>query len=295
MSLDSINYLYFLPVAFALYWVVPARMNTLRNCVLIALSYAFYAFCDWRFCGLLAFISLATYAAGRMMHTWQQGRYAKSIATTNVVVCLGILGVFKYLGFFAEQIAPLIGGGNLTHSITECLVVPVGVSFYVFMAISYTIDRYKKVIERDPSLVDFLAYISFFPHLLAGPIDRGREMLPQLCLSVLFPQPFTPSWMESTLDSAYLDKFAADVHGLGRRGVKVILLPPAIYDAVYVLYKTTIAKVAAALSERGVPFQADTRRFAYPVDMMYNSEYHINKLGVKTNTQNIIRILRTFE
>ncbi len=110
MSLDSINYLYFLPVAFALYWAMPARMNTVRNCVLILLSYCFYAFADWRFCGLLALVSAMTYVAGKLMHTFHGGKYAKGIATLNVVACLGILCLFKYLGFFAEQIAPLIGG-----------------------------------------------------------------------------------------------------------------------------------------------------------------------------------------
>ena len=102
---------------------------------------------------------------------------------------------------------------------------------------------------------------------------------------------FTPSGMEASLDNTYLDEFAAEVRRLENKGIKVLLLPPAIYEAGYNLKTAAIAKVASALSDRGIPFRADTKNFAYPVDMMYNTEYHINKLGVKANTQNILEVL----
>ena len=104
---------------------------------------------------------------------------------------------------------------------------------------------------------------------------------------------FTSSGMEASLDSTFLDEFAADVHDLERHGVRVIVLPPAIYDAGYNLKTTAIAEIAEALSERGVSFRAETKRFAYPVDMMYNTEYHLNKTGTNANTRNVIESLRS--
>lgn len=179
MSLDSFEYLLFLPFVFVIYWAIPSRCNRWRNLFLVVASYAFYAMIDWRFCGLLFALSLVTWLMGRWMH---RGNHACSIATFNIVLCLLVLCYFKYAGFFVGELSRLVGGSLMGRIdvITQNIILPVGVSFYIFMAISYTIDRYKGVIATDPSLLDFLAYLSFFPHLLAGPIDRGREMLPQL-------------------------------------------------------------------------------------------------------------------
>lgn len=179
MSLDSFEYLLFLPLVFVIYWAIPSRCNRWRNLFLVVASYAFYAMIDWRFCGLLFALSLVTWLMGRWMH---RGNHACSIATFNIVLCLLVLCYFKYAGFFVGELSRLVGGSLMGRIdvITQNIILPVGVSFYIFMAISYTIDRYKGVIATDPSLLDFLAYLSFFPHLLAGPIDRGREMLPQL-------------------------------------------------------------------------------------------------------------------
>ena len=112
MSLDSIEYLVFLPLAFLLYWAVPDRKNTVRNCVLILVSYAFYAFADLRFCGLLALMTVTTYLAGRMMHVFCHGKYAKVLAAANVSFCLAVLCAFKYLGFFVAQVSSLLGVGG---------------------------------------------------------------------------------------------------------------------------------------------------------------------------------------
>ena len=181
MNLDSISFLLFLPLAFAIYWAIPTSCNKARNCVLIVLSYIFYGCADWRFCLLLLAVSLLTYAASSVMYRWHGGRHAKSITIAHVTMCVVVLGVFKYFGFFAEQVIAICGGADslLVDNLLCRLIVPLGMSFYLFMAMSYVIDRYRKVLDYNPCLLDFMSYISFFPHLLAGPIDRGREMIPQ--------------------------------------------------------------------------------------------------------------------
>lgn len=112
MSLDSFEFLLFLPVAFILYWMIPAKAVKGKNVMLVALNYAFYGYADWRFCFLLLAMTICTYLAGRWMYRLQVGKYAKVIATTNVVLCLGVLGIFKYLGFFVQQIEMALGGVN---------------------------------------------------------------------------------------------------------------------------------------------------------------------------------------
>lgn len=280
MSLDSIEYIFFLPVAFALYWTVPARKNTLRNALLVVLNYAFYAFADVRFCGLLALVSLLTYASGRAMHTLWGGRRAKAIAITNVAVCLGILFVFKYYGFFASQIAPLIGADGSVGSTTVSLVVPVGVSFYVFMAISYTVDRYKKVIKDCPSLTDFLAYISFFPHLLAGPIDRGRDMIPQLQRQRTFRYGMAVDGMRQMLGGLFKKVVVADTvaiivnnvwNGYSQASTLMLVMAAVLYSVQIYADFSGYSDIAVGT---GKLFGLQMRRnFAYPYFARNVSEF----------------------
>lgn len=116
MNLDSISFLLFLPLAFAIYWAIPTSCNKARNCVLIVLSYIFYGYADWRFCLLFLAVSLLTYAASSVMYRWHGGRYAKSITIAHITMCVVVLGIFKYFGFFAEQIIAICGGGKISLS-----------------------------------------------------------------------------------------------------------------------------------------------------------------------------------
>ncbi len=116
MSLDSFEFLLFLPLAFVLYWAIPAKANGSRNVMLVALSYAFYGYADWRFCLSLLAMTVSTFLAGRWMYRLCGGKYAKAVTTTNVVLCLGVLGIFKYLGFFVQQIEMALGGGVNRYS-----------------------------------------------------------------------------------------------------------------------------------------------------------------------------------
>jgi len=177
MQFDSLEFLVFLPLAFMAYWLMPSARW--RNVTLIVASYLFYAYADARFTLLLAALSLMAYLAGR--HILSGGRHKKAMLSAAVMACLLVLGVFKYFNFFADSFVSLVNAfGMRTDSVAVHLLLPAGLSFYVFMAISYVVDCSRGKIERCPSVIDFLAYISFFPHLLAGPIDRARLLLPQL-------------------------------------------------------------------------------------------------------------------
>ncbi|MFR9566550.1 MAG: MBOAT family O-acyltransferase, partial [Rikenellaceae bacterium] len=147
-------------------------------------SYVFYGWWDWRFLILIAFTSACSYFSGLMIEKAQntppRNNYAKIYATSNVVVNLAILGIFKYFNFFSENFAQLFRAfGVELDWVTLDILLPVGISFYTFQALSYTIDVYKGSIKPTHSIVDLFAYISFFPQLVAGPIERATNLLPQ--------------------------------------------------------------------------------------------------------------------
>ena len=180
MIFNSLTFLVFLPIVFGLYWFGCGRSVRWQNALLIAASYVFYGWLDWRFCGLLALSTASAYLCGRMIGNAQgRGGTGKAWMWLGVTLNLGVLGFFKYYNFFAESVSVACGDLGLSLDIpTLRLVLPIGISFYSFMAISYVVDVYKTVAaSRDP--LTFVAAISFFPQLLAGPIGRMPKMLPQ--------------------------------------------------------------------------------------------------------------------
>ena len=178
MLFNSLEYLLFLPIVFLLYWFV---FKTLRwqNMLVVVASYIFYGWWDWRFLILIAFTTFCSYVSGIEIEKHRKG-CAKLYAVANICINLLILGIFKYFNFFAESLSAVFEGiGIILHPITLKLILPVGISFYTFQALSYTIDVYrgKLVATHDP--VSFFAFISFFPQLVAGPIERASNLLPQ--------------------------------------------------------------------------------------------------------------------
>ena len=184
MLFNSFEYLIFLPIVFLLYWFVfdyalskYKHQLLLQNLFIIIASYVFYGWWDWRFLLLIAITTLLSFLSGICIErtTTQGGKKAVMIA--NVVINLGILGVYKYYDFFAVQFAQLFGIQSdfmLLH-----LILPVGISFYTFQALSYSIDVYRKNIHATHDIVSFTAFLSFFPQLVAGPIERATNLLPQ--------------------------------------------------------------------------------------------------------------------
>ena len=179
MVFNSIEYAIFLPLVFALYWFVFNKSVKVQNLFIVIVSYIFYGWWDWRFLFLIAFTSFCSWMSGLLIQKYsQQGKKAKAVSTANIVLNLAILGVFKYYDFFATSFAHVFLGGK-TEGLLLNIVLPVGISFYTFQALSYSIDVYKGKIEPTKDIVEFFAYVSFFPQLVAGPIERATNLLPQ--------------------------------------------------------------------------------------------------------------------
>ena len=180
MQFNSLVFLIFLPVVFLLYWQVFKSVRW-RNLLIVVASYVFYGWWDWRFLGLIAFTSLFSYVCGLLTEYYgERQRLQRIVCAMCIAVNLLILGVFKYYNFFADSLCALLGlFGWQADWATLNVVLPVGISFYTFQALSYTIDVYCSRICACHDVVSFLAYISFFPQLVAGPIERASRLLPQ--------------------------------------------------------------------------------------------------------------------
>ena len=180
MLFNSFEFLVFLPIVFLLYWFV-FRERKWQNLLVVVASYVFYGWWDWRFLLLIALTSFCSFASGLLIEHYEGKRRQQQIlSAANIVLNLGILGVFKYYNFFVENIDALFGMmGYHLDWVTMNIILPVGISFYTFQALSYTIDVYQKKLPATHDIVEFFAYISFFPQLVAGPIERATNLLPQ--------------------------------------------------------------------------------------------------------------------
>ncbi len=173
----------FFPVVFAVAWLLPrsAAGHRLRKLWLLAASYLFYAAWDWRFLSLIATSTLIDFGVGRALERTEASRPRRAWLVVSLILNLGLLGVFKYYGFFVESARGLLDAlGIALDARVPAIVLPVGISFYTFQTLSYTIDVYRRRIEPLRSLPDFALFVSFFPQLVAGPIVRASDFLPQL-------------------------------------------------------------------------------------------------------------------
>lgn len=180
MSFNSFEYLLFLPSVFLLYWLV-FKGRSAQNRLIVIASYLFYGAWDWRCLFLILLTSVCSYASGLLMGKYEGSNLKrKMLSLSNIILNLGILCYFKYFNFFGGGFAALLNGiGIQVDWVTMEIILPVGISFYTFQALSYTIDVYSGRIKPTNDFVAFLAYISFFPQLVAGPIERATNLLPQ--------------------------------------------------------------------------------------------------------------------
>jgi len=177
MLFNSIEFAIFLPIVFLLYWFAFGRNLKLQNLFVVLASYVFYGWWDWRFLVLIAFTSFCSWGSGMLMARTPDGKLRKNIAAANIVINLLILCAFKYYDFFVTEFARLLHFNS--DGLLLKVILPVGISFYTFQALSYSIDVYKRKIEPTRDIVAFFAYVSFFPQLVAGPIERATNLLPQ--------------------------------------------------------------------------------------------------------------------
>ena len=180
MLFNSIEFLVFLPIVFIGYWFVFKRFK-LQNLFIVICSYLFYGWWDWRFLILIAFTTLCSYASGLLLERQEGHRLVQRwISAANIALNLLILCIFKYFNFFSENLSNLFSWlGVEMDWVTLDILLPVGISFYTFQALSYTIDVYRHKIKPTHDVVAFFAFISFFPQLVAGPIERATNLLPQ--------------------------------------------------------------------------------------------------------------------
>lgn len=178
MLFTTLTFLLFLPIVFAAYWLTPSQRG--RNAVLVAASYFFYGWWDARFAVLMAAASFVDFLAALAIDRTDDPRRRRLFLTGSCVFSLGLLGYFKYAGFFAENATALANALGIRLTPVELnVVLPVGISFYTFQTLSYVIDVYRRKLPATHSLVDYMAYVSFFPQLVAGPIERAGHLLPQ--------------------------------------------------------------------------------------------------------------------
>jgi alginate O-acetyltransferase complex protein AlgI len=181
MFFNSLQFAYFLPVVFLAYWFFPNKSKTSQNFILIAASYYFYSCWNWKFSYLLLFSTLLVYLTAIKIENTTSEISRKIWLWFGISVSIGLLAAFKYYDFFAKSFSELINGfGFHSSPILLKLILPVGISFYTFHGLSYVIDIYYKRIKAEKNIIDYSLFVSYFPLLVAGPIERATHLLPQL-------------------------------------------------------------------------------------------------------------------
>lgn len=180
MLFNSIDFAIFLPIVFTLYWLLNKGSLRLQNFFIVCASYLFYGWWDWRFLSLVLFSTVTDFLLGIGFGKLRNQANRKILLWISIIVNLGFLGFFKYYNFFIENfVAAFSFFGKEIHPHTLHIILPVGISFYTFQTLSYTIDVYKRKLEPTKDIIAFAAFVSFFPQLVAGPIERATHLLPQ--------------------------------------------------------------------------------------------------------------------
>ena len=180
MFFNSLDFAIFLPIVFIVYWFITNRNLKLQNFIIVLASYVFYGWWDWRFLSLIIFSTIIDYSIGIRLSKEEKQLKRKILLWTSIGVNLGLLGFFKYFNFFIESFnAAFASAGIHTDMSSLNIILPVGISFYTFQTMSYTIDIYRNKIEHTKNILAFMAFVSFFPQLVAGPIERASHLLPQ--------------------------------------------------------------------------------------------------------------------
>lgn len=225
MIFNSIEFLIFLPITFILYWFVFHKELKVQNLLLLAASYVFYGWWDWRFLSLIVISTLIDYIVGIKLKSTEKKSTRKKWLWVSVIFNLGLLGVFKYFNFFIDSWVNLMSsvGYHMESTWSLQVILPVGISFYTFQTMSYSIDVYRNQLEPTKDFVSFAAFVAFFPQLVAGPIERASNLLPQ----ILKPRTFAS---EQSIDGVRLI-----IWGLFKKVVIADSLAPMV-DAIFKNY-----------------------------------------------------------
>ncbi len=219
MTFDSRDFLIFFAVIFAAWFFVRNADKPIRNGFLLLASYFFYGYWSPPFVLLLLLSTMVDFVLGRAIYNSTDSRRRKQLIGFSVVVNLGILGFFKYFNFFIDSAVMILPEGSFAAPALE-VILPVGISFYTFQSMSYSIDVYRKNIKPADSLLDFALYVAFFPQLVAGPIERAANMLPQFAreprmsverssmVSIYVSAAFSRKWSSPTISPHWSISFS---------------------------------------------------------------------------------------
>ncbi|MEE2935990.1 MAG: MBOAT family protein [Planctomycetota bacterium] len=217
MLFTQLEFPIFLVAVLICVWL--CRTHSARNGLLLVASYYFYAYWDYRFCSLLLFSTVVDFVVAKQMFRAQTTSTRRSLLLISLAVNLGVLGFFKYFNFFIDSARPLLESIGMSGQTLQ-IILPVGISFYTFQTLSYTIDVYRGVLKPVDRFLDFALYVAFFPQLVAGPIVRARELLPQLAT--------VPEWSGR--------RFYSGAQQILRGTVKKMLLADRLGEAVDVVF-----------------------------------------------------------
>ncbi len=211
MLFNSIDFIVFLPLVFILYWGIFNRNLKAQNIFIVLASYVFYGWWDWRFLFLMFFSTIVDFGIANLITKNPLKSKRKLLLITSLVINLGLLGIFKYYNFFIENFVSAFSllGMELNMSSLN-IILPVGISFYTFQTLSYTIDVHRGVLKPTNSLIDFMAFVSFFPQLVAGPIERATNLLPQFHSKRVFKQDLASDGLRQILWGLFKKVVIAD-------------------------------------------------------------------------------------
>lgn len=211
MLFNSVDFAIFLPIVFILYWFVTNRNLKNQNFLIVIASYFFYGWWDWRFLSLILFSTLVDYFVGLGLLKQTNQKIRKALLLASILVNLGFLGFFKYYNFFLENFITAFSffGIEITANSLN-IILPVGISFYTFQTLSYSIDVYKRKLEPTKNFIAFAAFVSFFPQLVAGPIERAKHLLPQFYNKRIFKYENISSGLKLMLWGFFMKIVVAD-------------------------------------------------------------------------------------
>jgi len=211
MLFNSIDFIIFLPIVFILYWLLPKRKIRIQNLLLMVASYLFYGWWDWRFLSLIFISTLVDYTVGYQLGKITHSQKRKALLWISILINLGFLGFFKYFNFFVDNFVTAFSFfGQEISGYSLQIILPVGISFYTFQTLSYTIDVYRQKIAPTTDFIAFAAFVSFFPQLVAGPIERAANLLPQFKKQRKFSYPEATEGLKQMLWGFFKKMVIAD-------------------------------------------------------------------------------------
>lgn len=272
MLFNSIEFLFFLPVVFLTYWAL-YRHGRLQNLFIVVASYVFYGWWDYKFLFLIFFTTLCSFLSGVLIERFRENRIflSKVVSVSNIIVNLLILGIFKYYNFFVESFTDILRFVGLNANFSSLnIILPVGISFYTFQALSYSIDVYKGKISATKDVVAFFAYISFFPQLVAGPIERATSLLPQFLSERNFDYNAAVDGLRQVLWGFFMKVVVADNCAVG---VNNIFLEYRNLDSLTLLYGAFLFTVQIYCDFSGYSHIAIGTAKLFGINLMRNFNY----------------------